>query len=229
MRYRERVDQFPPTPWCVPDTTDECYRITLIDDIANDGTGREAVQKIAQLAKTRATLASGGAPSPSILGVEVLRAVQSIPYVDPHHDYECMQRTDYTIANGGECKALSAVLVAVARLVGLKADPVWVTQTGLPINHVTSVIYIDGKPEWADASLRGAALGESPWMAVDRLGAQHVIGAARKVPSGRMAPLRWMSARYALQHCPYLFCNYDQQVATPERVGYYSWNHGDLR
>jgi transglutaminase-like putative cysteine protease len=223
------IDEFPATPWCVPDTTDECYRITLINRIANEGMQREPVQKIAHLAKTRALLASGGVPSVPVTAIEVLRAVQSIPYVDPNHDKECLQRTDYTIANGGECKALSAVLVAVARLAGLQADPVWVTQTGLPMNHVTSVIYIDGIPEWADASVRGAALGENPWEAVSRLGAQHVIGAARKVPNGKTAPIRWMSKRDAQRNCPYLFCDYAQQVATPEKVGYYSWNHGELK
>lgn len=222
-------DELPATPWCVPTTTDECYRITLIDRIANDGIQREAVRKIARLAQTRAMLAAGGVRSDPLLAIEVLRAVQSIPYVDPGNELECLQRTDYTIAHGGECKALAGVLVAVARSIGLDATPVWITQTGLPMNHVTSVIEINGKPEWADASVRGAALGEDPWSAVTRLGAQHVIGAERKAPSGKAAPVRWLSTYEAQRHCPYLFCDYASQVATPEKFGYYSWDHGELR
>ena len=222
-------DDLPATPWCVPTTTDECYRIVLIDRIANDGMHRESVRKIAHLAETRALLAAGGRRSVPMLAIEVLRAAQSIPYVDPSHNQECLQRTDYTVANGGECKALAGVLVAVARLAGLEADPVWVTQTGLAMNHVTSVIYVNGKPEWADASVRGAALGEDPWSAVSRLGAQHIVGGQRRAPSGKAAPLRWMSKAEAQQHCPYLFCEYDQQVAAPEKYGYYEWNRGDLR
>src|ERR1700687_5829422 len=80
---------------------------------------------------------------PRLLALEALRAVQSLKYVEGPPGKECMQRADYTIANGGECKALSVVFATVCKILGIPCEIIFVTQTGKPLNHVTTIVTLD--------------------------------------------------------------------------------------
>lgn len=105
-----------------------------------------------------------------------LAAVQKVPYVPGPIGEEWMQGATYTLVHGGECKALSVLLCAVLRARGVPCEIVWITQTGKPINHVTVVVMNGNNQYWADPSVKGARLGESPYDAVRRTESWHVVG-----------------------------------------------------
>jgi len=156
----------------LPDITPICERIRILNNLSQQGTSYSPLQEIAQ----RIRRASGW--SNQMLTVTLaLQAVQSLKYVPNPEGEEWIQDVPYTMAYGGECKALSVMLVALLSLLGVYAEVVWITQTGRPINHVTVVAWIGGKQYWAEPAVRGAKLGESPYAAVVRLGSQqHVVG-----------------------------------------------------
>jgi len=184
---------FPATPWRVADETPVCDRVKLLNDLAADGTQYASVKALADWVYRRAlyqcekfSQAAKNDPQMQnvmrnqqwfarMLALEALRAAQSLPYVHDPTNEEWIQTANFTLTgnsgnpHGGDCKDLTIVLVAVERLLGLQAEPYWITQNGQTINHVTSRVKLDGKWFWADPSIRGAMLGESPYEAEARL------------------------------------------------------------
>ena len=73
----------------------------------------------------------------------------------------------YTLAHGGNCEDLSSALVALLFALGLPARVAWITQRDMPLNHV--VVRLEDTGEWADPSIWGARVGETPYSALDRL------------------------------------------------------------
>jgi hypothetical protein len=181
-----------PARFLVSPDTSECDRVKIMVDLVKDGTNDPAVQALARTVYARAQALAAQSPVRTgdwfarILAMEALRAAQTPQYIDNDGDQEWMQQASYTMANGGECKAMSVLFVALCTILGLNAQIVWITQTGKMLNHVTAIVYLDGKWMWADASIRGAMLGESPYHAVDRLGAYNVVGGDIR-PSGQAA------------------------------------------
>ena len=119
-----------------------------------------------------------GIPGSSKLEIarNALAAVQKLPYVPGPEGQEWMQGAAYTLQHGGECKALSVLLVAALKVRNIPAEIVWITQTGKPLNHVT-VVVLDGQNQyWAEPAVPGARLGESPYDAIERTGSWHVVG-----------------------------------------------------
>lgn len=183
---------YPLTPFRVPDATPVCDRVALLTRLSAEGVGYAAVARLADAARARvgalyAALAAA-APDvaarpdtvPRLYALEALRVVQSLPYVPGPAGQEWCQSADYTARHGGECKALSVLYAAVARRLGLRVEPVWITQTGRDLNHVAARVRAGGVGRpwlWADASMRGAMLGESPYEAAARLDAGRVVGA----------------------------------------------------
>lgn len=170
-----------------------------------------------------------------ILALETLRAVQSLTYCKNPPNEEWMQVGDYTIDHCGDCKALSILFVALSKLLGLQAETYWITQTGQEINHVTARVWLEGYPFWADGSIRGAMLGESPYEAEPRLAS----GVLRPASAPRGEPQRgwdgtnvfrwngwdalwpgwpgwWFCSNY-----PYFCATYSQTLAQPVRYGFY--------
>ncbi len=177
---------------------------------------------------------------PRLLALEALRSVQSLPYVHDPKDEEWFQSADYTARNGGDCKDSTVLLVAIDRLLGLKAEAVWITQTGQMINHVTGRVMLDGQWFWEDGSIRGAMLGESAYEAEPRLGAQDVTGravpdSAEPKPAGIIAkvngyPFAWdgwktlwngWSPTFWCSNYPYLCVAYSSVVKNPTAYGFY--------
>lgn len=156
-------------PVRVPDSTPVCDRVGLLNGIADAGTRYGSAVSLAW----RMADAVGHVPSErraEVLADLGLRAVQSLPYVPDPEGQEWVQGVDYTFAHGGDCKDLSAALAAVYRTLGLRAEVYWITQTGRPLNHVTVRVFLGGQWRWAEPSIRGARLGESPYDALRRMG-----------------------------------------------------------
>lgn len=160
------------SPFCVRDTTSVCERLDLLDRLADEGAQDPVVADLAMRVGAKV-----GRADPRALAAEALVAVQTHPYVPNPPGQDCYQPARWTHLHGGECKALTVLYVALCRKLGVEAEPVWVNQEGAPLNHVVAMVRAAGQSYWADPSLKGAYFGESPYEAVPRLDAWHVIGA----------------------------------------------------
>lgn len=194
----------PTTPTCISDATPVCDRVAMLNDMADRDANNPAVMAMARRAADRAAATPAPNNKPDarerILALEAMRVVQAVGYVDDQGDRDCYQGAEYTIGHGGECKALSVLFAAVCHRLRLDAEVVWITQTGAPRNHVAPVVTIGGERLWADCSIDGAMLGESPYDAVKRTASWNVIGAtapASQAIASWTAP-RWTPARTQL-------------------------------
>lgn len=97
-----------------------------------------------------------------------LDLVQRMGFVPDPDGREVFQDVLCTVLAGGDCEDLAAALVTLLEALGVPARLVWFDQPGA-LNHVTAVANIDGRDEWAEASIRGAVLGENPYAAATRL------------------------------------------------------------
>jgi len=240
--------RYPSAPFRVDDTTPICDRIALTNGLASEGEDDPELQALARVVFARAgalaAVLAGAAPRDPLLGsvvraqqwfarllaLEALRAVQSLPYVPCPVGVDCYQPVAYTLAHGGECKALVATLLALERVLGLRADPYWITQKGQDINHMTSFVWLDGQELWSDPSIRGAMLGESPYQATRRLGPNAALGQVT-APAGRAAaPTDWRAAWrgwpawWFSQYHPGLTAPYATLVANPTAYGFYDFD-----
>lgn len=154
-------------PFFVPNTVTPCERIAILERLATSGSRRPFVQAFAQKLPGKTNLE---------IARSALAAVQELPYVPGPPNEEWMQGATWTMAHGGECKALSVLLVAALRARGVPAEIVWITQTGKPLNHVTVVVSDGPDQYWAEPAVPGARLGESPYEAIERTNAWHVVG-----------------------------------------------------
>lgn len=179
---------FPPGPFCIPDITPVCDRVAMMKAMAAQGINSPSVQATAKFVAGRVAQMASYGNLQFLLAQEALRVVQGLPYVPEKSGQDCYQTVEYTATYGGECKALTIYYVAVCRALGVDAEPVWITQSGQLINHVAAQVNIVGRaPMWADPSMRGARLGESPYEAIARLGIRRndVIAAGGALaPSG---------------------------------------------
>lgn len=130
----------------------------------------------------RAASESPGLLSRRQLAAAALRLTQTLPYFSEARDQQWFQPVSWTLAHGGSCGPLSAVLYGLCTLLGVPAEIVWLDQPGEALNHLTVRIFVDGAWYWADPSVRSsnpgvpsAVLGENPYDAVRRLGQWHVI------------------------------------------------------
>lgn len=176
------MSRFPSKPWRLDDTTPVSERLRLDNELADDGVETPEVQRFAACIATKA---AGG--SRSTLAAAALAAVQSKPYVpDPMVDgqmTEELQRPLYTLLNGGDCEDLAQLLMAVFLLMHFETIPVWLTQPEESQNHTTVIVKIPGTIgdprltqdlgevgwNWAEATIKGARLGEHPYAAADRV------------------------------------------------------------
>lgn len=97
-----------------------------------------------------------------------LLMVQALPYV-PDPAGEWLQPGAYTATRGGDCEDLASLLVVVAESAGVPGELLWLAQETSIRDHVTTRLLCDGRWQWAEATLRGAMLGESPYVASSRL------------------------------------------------------------
>ncbi len=167
---------------CVHNTTPVCERIDLLQEFAVRGSTAPVIRELAYKVDAfvrpiaeRATRRQGDW-YPWLLAQQALHEVHKLPYVADPPEQDCYRNVELTYRQGGECKALNVFLVALLLRLGVRAEVVWIDQPGRPLNHVASLAWLDGQPLWADGSIAGARLGESPYEALQRTGAWHVVG-----------------------------------------------------
>lgn len=167
---------------CVRATTPVCERIELLYQLAIAGASLPSIASYADRVQINAQSEASRVVTRNgdwygwILAREALAQVHRLPYVADPPAEDCYRDVEMTARRGGECKALNVFLVALLLRLRVTAEVVWIMQPGRPLNHVSSIIWLDGLPLWADASIKGARLGESPYEALQRTGAWHVVG-----------------------------------------------------
>jgi transglutaminase-like putative cysteine protease len=162
-------------PFRIADTTPPATRERWLNQMAEAGRRSTAVCEVAALL-AQAVDAELAQPSvrsaytrQELLAQRLLDFVQNqVGYV-PDPPGEWYQGALYTLGWGGDCEDLSVLLVSLARCVGLKARVKWLDQPGYRLNHVSALMVIDGREQWAEASVSGARLGEHPWDAASRV------------------------------------------------------------
>lgn len=159
----------------IDDTTPIEERLRLLEGEVTAAMQTPAFRQLAR--RLDASVPKNARDRPHLLAEAALRQAQSYTY-RPDPPGEWFQTGIETLAVGGDCEDLSVVFVALARLLGLRAELVWITQPHQALNHVTADVLPSGRPLWADASIRGAMVGESPYDAIHRVKAYHVQGVA---------------------------------------------------
>lgn len=101
--------------------------------------------------------------------------VQGRGYRSDPRGQEWFQHPVYTLFYGGDCEDLAGLFMALGKAVGLETDVVWINQPGKPLNHVSAKVRVGDEWLWAEASVKGALLGEHPYAAIARLGAWNVL------------------------------------------------------
>jgi hypothetical protein len=167
---------------CVHSTTPVCERIDLLQDLAVFGSGSLVIQARSLIVLNRVQPIAARATQHAgewyqwLIAEEALKEVHKLPYVADPPSEDCYRDVELTARQGGECKALNVFYVALLLRLGIRAEVVWIPQPDHPLNHVASLVWLDEQPLWADASIAGARLGESPYEALQRTGAWHIVG-----------------------------------------------------
>jgi hypothetical protein len=205
---------FGAAPFAIDGSTPVCDRVNLMLAMAAQGQHDPSLIALAAEVQRNANrlcdaVRAGAAHDPAwadalrtqwgcarVLACECLLAAQSVPYVAGPSGVDQYQPVAWTLAHGGECKAKAVLFAALARRLGLDAWPEWITQDGQPLNHAVGVVRLDPpRPMWADGSIRGAALGESPYEALTHADDAHAVtGLARRdrsAPDRGGRPFQW--------------------------------------
>lgn len=117
---------------------------------------------------------AGPVASEAVRAQAALRFAQRAGYIaDPPGEW--FQPIDWTIRYGGDCEDLASLFVALARAMGVRARICWIDIPAAEFNHVSAQVWLDGRWQWAEASVCGAHLGEAPMDAARRLDAWYIF------------------------------------------------------
>lgn len=81
------------------------------------------------------------------------------------------------------CDNLSILYSSMCLYAGVPASVVWINQPKSQLNHVSTVVFLDGNWWWADPSIKGARIGETPYEAAKRTGNGAPLGMS---PAGQI-------------------------------------------
>lgn len=168
-------------PFLISDMMTVDERLHQLADLSEQATRDPLVRELASRARSLA----GEDPTPYELARAALRVAQRAGY-QRDMPGEWFQPVRYTVVHGGDCEDLASLYVALAWILGLSAKLLWLSQPDKPLDHVCAQVQIGRQWMWADASVCGARVGESPYAAMDRLGQWYVVEATQ--PGGSCSP-----------------------------------------
>lgn len=99
--------------------------------------------------------------SQRITAEHILARVQSVPFV-PDPSGEWFSPPLYTLAHGGDCDDLDALLAALALAAGIEARIAYIPFPEEAQDHYSAQLLIDGTWQWAEPTVRYAQLGDAP-------------------------------------------------------------------
>jgi len=163
-------------PFIIPLTFQACTRKAILEGLAWEGTRDPTLLTVAQ------QIAASTPADWHARADAALRWVHThLRYFPDRPGVEEYAPVPWVLSHGGDdCDGLSVVLAALCWLLGVPCEIVWVTQqkldkdgrlVPLPQNHVSVMVGPDSLhlETWAEASVAGAYLGESPYDAIVRL------------------------------------------------------------
>jgi len=169
-------------PFIVPRDAGVEQRLVWLDQIVREAASDPKMKAAAQRVLAEAHRTAVHTPTyrgqwfERIVALEALRLAHSVPYVaGPPGDDE-FAPASWTLEHGGDCDRLGSMLAGLVCLCGLLSRVDWLTQPQQSLDHVAVEIALDKRWYWAEPSVRGAVLGETPYEAVARQGAWHVVG-----------------------------------------------------
>lgn len=116
--------------------------------------------------------------TPPLRAALILQRVQALGY-HPDPEGEWLQSGRETAAHGGDCEDLAALFVVLCVAAGVPARVVWIAQPGRRQDHVAGQILLSERWRWAEATIPGARIGESPYAAAARIGRAPALGETR--------------------------------------------------
>lgn len=153
-------------PYRIPDDTSVDDRLRLLEGLSSTAARTAEFRRLAM--RVNASVPWNASDREAKLAAAALTEIQKLPF-RPDPPGEWFQEGTYTLDHGGDCEDLAVAVVTLARLLGLDAQIIWITQPGHDLNHVSAAMVLRGAWEWTDPSLRGARVGESPYDALKRL------------------------------------------------------------
>ena len=105
--------------------------------------------------------------------------MQRLPYYpDPPGESDWISDPCHALVVGGDCEDLSVLLVALWAACGLTARVVWIAQPEAGQDHVSAEVLLPRAAGWlpGEGTVRGARLGEDPYVAAKRLQAVRARG-----------------------------------------------------
>lgn len=185
-------------PYIVPDDWSIERRLKALDQIVREGTRDPALLQAAARIRREAHRMAERVPShrgdwfARLLALEALRFVHQVPYLPDPPGKDRFAPVWWTLKNGGDCDDLGALYASLCCALGLRCVVAWITQPGQALDHVTCLVWLDGAWWFAEPSVPGAMLGESPYHAIERQGAWYVLGGDGKPsPDGRFRDWDW--------------------------------------
>lgn len=152
----------------VPGNATPADRVAWIERAIADPSTARAIAPVVRSIRS-SSVGSRAIAAAALAYVQGVRFVVEAPGVDVY------QTPAETIAaNTGDCEDLVALFVAIARAAGVPAWPVFVAQSWAPWDHFAAAVRVEQRTEWAEPSVPGAYLGESPQNAARRLGSYGV-------------------------------------------------------
>lgn len=151
-------------------------RVPILNELALRGAEDPDVQRV-----TREAIR--GLQSDREIAEALLRRVHAVPFWAYPPKLECFAPAGKVLERGGDCDNLSVLYAASCLYAGIPASVVWINQPKSKLNHVTAVVFLDGEWQWADPSIKGARIGETPYEAAHRTGNGAPLGIA---PGGQI-------------------------------------------
>jgi len=196
------VRHFPDHPFQVSLYTTACERVATLERLCDAGMDLPEVKQLAgdiRIAGWDRTLLGRDLDAlPWNLAETTLHAVHNFPYVSHPDGIEQFQPISWTLRYGGNCEDLSCLYAVLARNVGVPCRLVWINQPNARLNHVAPQVFLYGDWYWAESSIRGAMMGEDPYVAASRLERHDVTGTENFTTNPAAWPARMSVSRGSL-------------------------------
>lgn len=106
---------------------------------------------------------------------------ENVPYVKHKTDDQWFQPVWITARRGGMCADLGPLLSSVLCELNVPNRLQWIDQIGAAANHLTVQVRLDPDGwQYADPSILGARVGETPYEALERTQAWDRVGMSKK-------------------------------------------------
>lgn len=145
-----------------------------LNELALEGAEDVDVKRVTEIA-------TSGLTGDREIATALLKRVHQVPfwaYPLDRRMRDCFAPARQVLEIGGDCDNLATLFASTCIHAGIPVQVIWINQSTSQLNHVTTMVYVDGKWRWADPSIKGALIGEDPYSAARRTGNGAPLGIA---------------------------------------------------